>query len=391
MPADDISRLYTFTAGTTAVAAEVNGELNQVITTMNNKFGRGVDNTLTGNNTFTGDITFTGANVFSDGTAPIKTDLILENSSGVGVDVDGVTLKDGYANLAVSSAPATPVNGDFWIDTTGHTVNARVNGSTVQLITSAPGIEKGYFQGPPPEYTNASTITVKSGLILRNSADTFDFDITGDITVSLATSGAGGLDNGSEASNTWYYLYLIGNSTAATANSAVFSTVNEAATGTITLPTGYDVKHQLPLAVRNDNSSNIIPFWVMQWGPYETMVRFDVSFPGHSTYTSSNSVTNVLAGGTATTSTAVTASSFVPTAIAKRAWIRAQNADASGPDTLYIVDNVNTTTYSMSDDQSRVHDLQTWVELDGSSQFNYYATATPDVDIDVMGFIITEI
>lgn len=391
MAADDISRLYTFTAGTTAVAAQVNGELNQVITTMNNKAGRGVDNTMSGDNTFTGDNSFTGANTFSDATAPIKTDKVLENSSDNGVDIDGVLLKDGYANIAVSATPATPADGDIWVNTTANTVNAYVNSATVELITDAPGIEKGYFQGAVPEYTNSSTITINAGLILRNSADSADFDITSNITVSLGTSGAGGLDNGSEANSTWYYVYLIGSSTAATANSAVFSTVNESNTGSITLPSGFDVKHQLPLAVRNDSSGNIVPFWIQQWAPYQTVVMFDVNFPGHSNYTSVNAPTNVVAGGTATSSTAVTASAYVPTGIAKRALLRAQNLDSSGPDTLYIVDNVNSTTQSFANDQARVQEIKCWVELDGSSQFNYYATATPDVDIDVMGFMVTEI
>src|SRR5690348_8765754 len=78
---DDIARLYNFTPGTIIQSSQVNGEFDQVITTLNNKVGRTVANTLTGNNTFA------GTNTFSAG---VTTDTITERTTDNGVTIDGL-------------------------------------------------------------------------------------------------------------------------------------------------------------------------------------------------------------------------------------------------------------------------------------------------------------
>ncbi len=75
------------------------------------------------------------------------------------------------------------------------------------------------------------------------------FDVSPDITVS----GAGGLDSGAEAANTWYYIWAIGKADGT--KSAILSTSSSAPT----MPSGYDFK-ALVSAVRNDGSSNFINF-----------------------------------------------------------------------------------------------------------------------------------
>lgn len=104
MPGDDIARLYDFTAGTTIQSSQVDGEFNQLVSTMNTKFGRGIANTITGNNIFSGDNTFSGTNTFSHATSPIKSDFILEYTGAAGVTIDSVRLKDGMVKVAGTAA-----------------------------------------------------------------------------------------------------------------------------------------------------------------------------------------------------------------------------------------------------------------------------------------------
>lgn len=163
--------------------------------------------------------------------------------------------------------------------------------------------------GPPPYYNDAASIIVPAGLIARSSDNTALIEVGSNITLSLASSGAAGLDTGAEASNTWYYVYLIKKSSDGTV-SAVFSTTNESVSGSITLPSGYDLKRQLPIAVRNDGSSNIIPFAVMAGWPYRPYIQYRTNF--YRTQSVGTDETQILTSGTQTAFTAVSAASYVP-------------------------------------------------------------------------------
>jgi len=72
------------------------------------------------------------------------------------------------------------------------------------------------------------------------------------LTAEITSSGANGLDAGSEASGTWYYIWVIYDGTT---TSALLSTSATAPT----LPSGYTYK-ALVSAVRNDGSSNFVDF-----------------------------------------------------------------------------------------------------------------------------------
>jgi hypothetical protein len=72
------------------------------------------------------------------------------------------------------------------------------------------------------------------------------------LTIDITASGINGLDTGSEASSTWYYLWVIYNGTTTAGLMSLSSTAP-------TMPGGYTFK-ALVGAVRNDGSSNIIAF-----------------------------------------------------------------------------------------------------------------------------------
>jgi len=79
-------------------------------------------------------------------------------------------------------------------------------------------------------------------------------EVSSPITVDITASGANGLDTGSEAANTWYYIYLIFNPTTGT-TAGLFSTSSSSPT----MPSGY-TKKRLVGAVRNDGSSDFYSF-----------------------------------------------------------------------------------------------------------------------------------
>lgn len=85
-------------------------------------------------------------------------------------------------------------------------------------------------------------------------------------TAVITTSGANGLDTSSEASSTWYYIWLIRKSSDGTLDSLLSTSSTSP-----TMPSGYDQKC-LVSAVRNNSSSDFIDFvqigsnyWYTAW------------------------------------------------------------------------------------------------------------------------------
>lgn len=115
-------------------------------------------------------------------------------------------------------------------------------------------------------------------------------------TVDITASGAGGLDTGSEASSTWYAVYLI-DDTSGTNNPAGILSTN---TTTPTLPNGYNVFRRIGW-VRNDSSSDLLEF--AQRGTGNERRYF---------WLEGKPTINVLSAGSATTWTDVDMSSLMP-------------------------------------------------------------------------------
>lgn len=111
-------------------------------------------------------------------------------------------------------------------------------------------------------YINPSTIQLQpSGLagrarvLVSDGTDLIGVDISSALTADLSTAGAGGLDAGVEQPSTGYDVLLIAQ--AGGVGSALLYTL----TGDVpTLPAGYDHQSEVLWFVRNDASSNILPF-----------------------------------------------------------------------------------------------------------------------------------
>jgi hypothetical protein len=166
----------------------------------------------------------------------------------------------------------------------------------------------GYVDGLWLEYVDDHTVAVSAG---RATAAAEDFVIALDasVTVDLTASGAGGLDAGAEAPDTWYAVHVIGDTSGGNPTSALLS----AGPDSPTLPGGYDRFRRIGW-VRNDAAGDLLPFYQARYG-------------GSRWYwwDAETGDTRVLGGGSATSWTAVSLADFVPlgsTEVAFQIWFQ---------------------------------------------------------------------
>jgi hypothetical protein len=123
--------------------------------------------------------------------------------------------------------------------------------------------------------TGQDRLTVGPGEI-RDSLNTNWMRWDSTLTLDMSVTGPNGLDAGTKAADTWYYLYLIQNPKTKT-TAAILSTVNEFFSGTLTLPPGYSLKRQTKLAVRTyDDAGTVLlfPFTITEGWPHHPKVLF---------------------------------------------------------------------------------------------------------------------
>jgi hypothetical protein len=166
-------------------------------------------------------------------------------NSGAGaitIDPNGSELIDGTATLDVAPGDAFKVVCDgSALKTVGRTGIA-----TTAVIAAAHGLVV--------KYVTAATVDIDADeIVLKNSAGEAFLAEAVNLTVDMAASGANGLDTGSEASATWYYIWVI------TDGETVAGLLSVSTTAP-TMPGGYTFK-ALAGAVRNDGGSNFIRFW----------------------------------------------------------------------------------------------------------------------------------
>lgn len=241
------------------------------------------------------------------------------------------------------------------------------------------------MQGLKVSYASASTITIVGGSALSSDFTTL-IKLSSTLTVDITASGALGLDTGAEASNTWYYVYLIAKTDGTV--SAVLSVTNENVTGSITLPTGYTLKRQLPIAVRNDGSSNFIEFYVGEGWPISPAIYYNVYF---AAMTGSAGATNVVDGGTQTIFTDVDLSAYVPP-ISRIAILRAGLNHTAGTTGSYRKNGYTATDgFAINAGaNSQLHNETFTIPTDSSQVIEYKVTAG-STDIAVHGYIVDQL
>ena len=165
-------------------------------------------------------------------------------------------------------------------------------------VDSATNVIKSYFKGLNIGNATANStndITIEAGECASEDA-TVNIVVSTAITISFASNGVGGLDTGTEASNTWYYVFVIYNTNTG-AVSAVFSANSNAPT----YPSGYGKRRRIG-SVRNDADKNMLRF--------VSVGRYDCK---KITYNEDkDTILKVLNNGNATSYTPINCSNLIP-------------------------------------------------------------------------------
>jgi hypothetical protein len=296
----NLSRLHTdkIQNGKPVDATFISAELDQLINGHNNQKTQ-LDGQATNlENINNQPFTFNGEKTFANG---IKTDTVAERTANAGITLDGVLLKDGLVLPSVATAPASPTAGSMWYqqNTQQHMLRNGVASRPIAPLT------QGYIGGPTPFYVNDNSVRFYAGTCALDDTHTRLMTLSSDVTPSLLTTGAGGLDTGVETADTWYFPWLCAGSSGTTV-------VWSASETTPTLPSGFNTyKRWLPFAVRNDASGNFLRFQLTGWGSTSPMVLYnDAEMDAVGSVATGRHV--IVSGGTSTAFTYVTASTLVP-------------------------------------------------------------------------------
>jgi len=188
----------------------------------------------------------------ADNTKPTNTELSLS--------LDSITqvFKTNVILTAVESG-LTPVDGTIHYNSDLEVYRGVEDGVVKTFVTTAAASSveaypSGYISWPNgPVRTNDNVITLQAPFDARDPTNTFNFEITSNITASLIVDGVGGIATAQfpATANTLYHLRVVGDSTGVNADNVDFI---EAGTSPV-LPAGFDRSLILYPAVYVDNGT----------------------------------------------------------------------------------------------------------------------------------------
>jgi hypothetical protein len=281
--------------------------------------------------------------------------------------------------------------GQFVFDTSNtvyyyNTLAGTSSQATWSMVASssaynASGFPKGYIHGLIPTYASAASFTISAGGC-RDSGNVADISISTAYTVNITVSGAGGLSTSEteSTSGSWYYCFAMRKSGDGTVNFILTASSSGAV-----LPSGYDQTRMLPFAIRNTTQANFLRWSVIEGWPQRPYIKYDET---HQDPGSAVGTCNLLDGGSASTYTAVTMTSFVPP-ISNIARILVGNTAATAQIEVSIRPTGQTYQMVHQTQPSQWHPT-TVTNLSTSKQFDY-AVGSGSVDIDIDGYYVTEL
>lgn len=244
-----------------------------------------------------------------------------------------------------------------------------------------------YKAGCKVTFASTSTATIGLGS-WADSTNKHVITVASPLTLDITSTGANKLDTGAEASSTWYYVYLIMKSSDGTV-AGLLSVTNENVTGSVTLPSGYDLKKQLPIAIRNNGSSNFIDWNVGTGWPDQASVRYNVNLGDNSAV----GTNNLLSAGVATTYTDIDCTSLVPP-LSQMAIIKYEGVYSSGGSTSFFV-RPNGETHDgnmLRITSTSTPFMETMMKTDSGQILEYKMGAnTSSGYLWVAGYVVTEI
>ena len=216
----------------------------------------------------------------------------------------GEDLFDRQSVTGVSGGAIPPQDHDQ-IANRFENIERALNGLRTNIVPGGPAIGPvlSLFRGGRMKFVNTNSVTLGSASLVLNlvpdstASFTIEWPGASPVTADITVSGAGGLDTGVEAADTWYGVYVIADTSGVNPVDALLS----ASFITPTLPAGYDIFFRLG-AVRNNSASDFLEF--LQTNGERNRHHLWVN----ETLTT----TQVLAGGSALAFATVSLAAFVP-------------------------------------------------------------------------------
>lgn len=117
---------------------------------------------------------------------------------------------------------------------------------------------QAFMSGLATNWVSTSVVNVEPGLA-KNIANNFVMELAATSTINFGTNGLGGLDTGSRTANTWYYGWLVGDSTEANPPGVIGSLASTFAALSPNLPAGYDRGRRVA-AYRTNGANQLLNF-----------------------------------------------------------------------------------------------------------------------------------
>lgn len=181
-------------------------------------------------------------------------------------DMPNPTLKPTVIASTIAAAPtkATPANADEFVLLDSANSFTLANMTWLSMLTAilayvttqgafaAPSAPGAAFANLAVTVNSNTNVTVSASAVsVQNGSGDFINLNSVNATANIASSGAGGLDTGTEAASTWYYVFVIYDPT--TQNVAALISVSASAP---VMPSGYTYSRRVG-AIRNDAASNL--------------------------------------------------------------------------------------------------------------------------------------
>ncbi len=187
---------------------------------------------------------------------PIGAGFVINSAvnTAVAYSINQNTVQNWHFGMAANSNVLgfDPSNGNisapvFAFDVSGNVTAGLWGGSAIAPASS--------FRALTANWASNATATIAFGSIVVTGTNISHHVPSNSLTLNSATSGANGLDTGSIANSTWYFIYVIYNPT--TSTTACLMSLSATAP---TLPSGYTLKSSAIGAVRTDSSGHFLGF-----------------------------------------------------------------------------------------------------------------------------------
>lgn len=165
-----------------------------------------------------------------------------------GLDAEYTTIRAASTTLDFSIVlPTDGQSVDQFIKTTSSGAQANLTFADIPFPSM-------YVHGCDVDWKSATAVTVNSG-DCRDDLDSFNLSLSSNTDAVITVTGAGGLQTlSSEASDTWYEVHVIGDTSGVNATDTLLIPV-----GTSFLESGFDVNRKVGY-VRNNSASNFRQF-----------------------------------------------------------------------------------------------------------------------------------